>query len=77
MQSDNVSMPSIQIIGAGGLALAYGLGITYTGSSVHLFGCMVIGLIGSGLMIFPALNLGGVWYRLHWFCLSIFCCKPF
>ncbi|MFT4713927.1 MAG: O-antigen ligase [Candidatus Azotimanducaceae bacterium] len=69
MQAENVSMPNVQIVGAGGLALAYGLGITYVGSSVHLFGCMVLGLVGSGLMLLPALNSGGVWYRPLWFVL--------
>lgn len=70
MLAKHVSVQSVQVIGAASIALAYGLGITYIGSSIHLFGCMVMGLIGAGLMILPALNSGGVWYRLHWFLLA-------
>ena len=77
MPSKNIPRQRIQVIGAGGIALAYSLGITHIGSSVHLFGCMVIGLIGSGLMILPALNSGGIWYRLHWFLLAYLLLQTF
>jgi len=45
--------PGLVSLGAGILALSYALGINYTGSSVHLFGCMLVGLIGAGLMLLP------------------------
>ena len=64
------TVPNLQILGAGLLAIAYAIGITYIGSAVHLFGSLIVGLIGGAFLLGASLNAEFNWYKIYWFLLA-------